>query len=253
MRALNNFGSLSLSKNLTKVRKKALWAFFAQNKSVLLYGLLLKVLMLLSACGDNTQNVSVPIPKESNNPEELRVYIESQIQNEDLSLFSTSFENICPKYSSLEAELQKHAFSGFALSIISAESDFNSFATYYEKTMGYHSVGLFSLSYADAKVYKCSFSELRDRDLERQEKSIFQTDLQVDCFLRITRSLTQESQKFPYLRELALNDKKAKGKAEALTTTQKLSAYWSVLRDSNKKGEKSFALAKKRYLPSECF
>jgi hypothetical protein len=210
----------------------------------------------LGSCGKKKKSdsaVQAPAPSENMNPIELREYIESQLEGSDIKNFSQNFHAICPAFESLDEAGKKHAIAGFAISVSKAESSFNSFTTFFETGLGFNSVGLFALSYEDNKSYGCKFNKEADAGLAREEKTIHRTDVQVECFLKITRRLLTESEKFSYLKKLSKTDKSTNGNPRLLAVHQKLSAYWSVLRTSNKTGNTRYKKALKDFLPQACF
>ncbi len=243
MKAANKNNFLALHKS------QSLYSFFGLS-------LVWALLFLPMACGKKKRAQSAaqaPTPSENMNPIELREYIESQLEVSDIRNFSQNFHGICPAFESLNEGAKKHAIAGFAVSVSKAESSFNSFTTFFETGLGFNSVGLFALSYEDNKSYGCNFNKERDSGLPREEKTIHRTDVQVECFLKITRRLLTESEKFSYLKKLSKTDKSTNGNPRLLAVNQKLSAYWSVLRTSNKTGNTRYKKALKDFLPQACF
>lgn len=207
---------------------------------------ILILIFLLHGCGDNP----LPSPQKRLPAEELTAYLATKITDEDVQAVDNSFAVFCKRYPDLDNREKVLALASFYTSIATAESDRNSFKTYYEDTLGFDSVGLFSLSYKDDQTYGCDFNRDGDKDLPLEEKSIFQTEAQVLCTLKIHLKLVTRAEEFPYLRKLAKESKTAKGKAANLTVRQKLSAYWSVLRNGD--GYARFKKAAQTYMPANC-
>lgn len=239
MRSEKKFSHLALYRNYTLTSKIAL------------VGLTLLTLSCAKKPGPSHSESDVPQPSDSMRPEVLMSYVESKIESEDIKYYSNRFEEFCERYTSLDENTKKKAIAAYATSIAFAESNLNSFTTYYETTLGFESIGLFSLSYVDNKNYGCNFSESDDKGKAEHEKSIVQTDKQVECFLKISRRVFGSPEKFSFLRTLAKNDKKAKANPKHLTIAQKMSVYWSVLRPANS-GRKRFQKMKDQILPAEC-
>jgi len=179
-------------------------------------------------------------------PIALKTFIEDELQPEDLDNYNTGFNEVCPRYTQLDEKKKREAVSAFSIAIVESESNFDSFAVYFEKSLGYTSIGLFSFSYSDKDVYKCNFTKPENQNANIRDQDIIKTDRQVDCYLKVSRRLIREPEDFSYLRKLS------NGQTSRLNIKQKLSAYWSVLRTSNKSGHSRYEDSLDEFLPEEC-
>ena len=209
----------------------------------------LAFLTTLHGCG-----VAVPTAQKVVPAAELTEYLFTQLQPSDIALFDKSFEGICKNFFNYDEYGQTMSAATFYTSVSTADSGRQSFKDYYEESLGFLSIGIFSLSYEDAdkSSYECDFDREGDKARPNEEKTIFRTDTQVACTLKIHRKILSTPEKFRKLRELAAGDSKANGDARKLTVRQKLSAYWSVLQPSGS-GPERFAEARKKYMPKGCW
>lgn len=203
-------------------------------------------LTTLHGCG-----VSVPVAQKEVPAAELNQYLLTQIQPSDVALFDKSFEGICKSFFSYDDYGRAMTAATFYTSVSTADSGRQSFKDYYEESLGFLSIGIFSLSYEDNDTYDCNFDREGDKSRPNEEKTIFRTDDQVACTLKIHRKILTSPEKFPKLRQLAAGDARANGDARKLTVRQKLSAYWSVLQASGS-GPDRFLAAQKKYMPMGC-
>lgn len=107
-----------------------------------------------------------------------------------------------------------------------AESSFNPFETYWEKTLGNHGVdpvngskylseGLMQLSYSDKEIYSCAFDWSKDKNKSEKDptKTIFNIENNIKCGLKILDKLVGKHGNFIF------ND----------------GNYWAVLMPRNKR------------------
>ena len=147
--------------------------------------------------------------------------------------FKAGFSSVCKNYATLSNSQKAEVLGVFVTGLAVAESGLNSFDRYKE-SFGVWSIGLFQTSYEDAANYGCPYSRKADSGRSQAQQSIYQTDAQVKCFIKIATKLMSQPEKFSYLRGLA--SRKGYSSASKLNPTDKLSAYWSVFRSSNRQG-----------------
>jgi len=92
-------------------------------------------------------------------------------------------ERFCPKFKSLSKEQKSHVWSEMWVWIAKYESNWNPKTSYYEKTMGYHSSGLFQISNKDREWMPQSQCDFPVN--EGVDEKIYDPYVNIKCALHI--------------------------------------------------------------------
>jgi hypothetical protein len=194
-------------------------------------------------------NTAAPQPSTNMHPQVLQSYIQSKLSTGYTSAFDKGFSSVCRNYGFLSANNKKEALAVFITAIAFAESGLNSYSKFREP-FGVWSLGLFQTSYEDKAPYGCPYNRAQDQQNSQSQKSIFKTENQIQCFLNVSNKLFANPTSFPYLRKIAAQ--RGHRSAASLNPMEKLSAYWSIFRPSNRQGANRFYVHIHNYMPKFC-